>query len=69
LLAVVPSRRFLMDSKLADRRGWKMAKLESAVVLLATEQPLPLAFKDHPLVGEWKGYRDCHVEPDWVLIY
>ena len=37
--------------------------------MLLTAEPLPARLKDHPLIGEWNGFRDCHVEPDWVLIY
>ena len=38
-------------------------------MLLMEGDPLPLRYKDHPLGGEWIRYRDCHIEPDWLLIY
>jgi mRNA interferase YafQ len=38
-------------------------------LLLAEGSALPLRYKDHPLTGEWKHHRDCHLEPDWLLIY
>ena len=43
--------------------------LDTVVTLLANNMPLPESYRDHPLSGEWKGYRDCHVRPDLVLIY
>jgi mRNA interferase YafQ len=39
------------------------------MTLLGTGVPLPASYGDHPLRGEWKGFRDAHVEPDWILIY
>ena len=42
---------------------------ESAVLLLAEDKPLPESYKDHFLIGEWKGYRECHLKPDLLLIY
>ncbi len=44
-------------------------KLVHVIELLATNGPLPERLRDHPLGGDWKGYRDCHVKPDLVLIY
>ena len=46
-----------------------MDKLHAIVRSLRTHQPLNAKHKDHALTGDWKGWRDCHVEPDWVLIY
>lgn len=46
-----------------------MAKLRELIVLLANGEPLPPRYKDHPLAGEWKHHRDCHIEPDWLLLY
>lgn len=46
-----------------------MAKLRSVVEMLLRGEALPARLKDHPLVGDWASYRDCHVEPDWLLIY
>ena len=41
----------------------------AAVDLLSGDQPLPQRYFDHPLVGEWKDHRDCHIKPDLLLIY
>ena len=46
-----------------------MTKLRAVILLLLDEAPLEPRYRDHPLKGEWLGYRDLHVEPDWVLIY
>ena len=46
-----------------------MAKLREIILLLAEGGPLPPRYQDHPLGGQWKHYRDCHIEPDWLLIY
>ena len=63
------TNQFKKDVKLAERRGWDLAKLKSIIDLLIDGHPLPAQFKDHPLRGNWEGSRDCHIEPDWVLIY
>jgi mRNA interferase YafQ len=68
-LSVFPTSRFEQDVKRAQKRGKDTAKLREVIRLLMTENPLPATYRDHPLGGEWKGYRDCHLEPDWVLIY
>ena len=61
--------RFRRDVKLARRRGEDLSKLRELILLLAEGGPLPPCCKDHPLSGEWKHYRDCHIEADWLLIY
>ncbi len=57
------------DAKLAQKRGKDMEKLKQPVRLLIEALPLPKTYLDHPLKGDWKGYRDLHIEPDWLLIY
>jgi mRNA interferase YafQ len=54
---------------LAQKRGKDMAKLRELILPLIDGGPLPARCKDHPLGGDWKHYRDCHIEPDWLLIY
>jgi mRNA interferase YafQ len=63
------STRFHRDVKLAQKRGKNMAKLKDILAILIAEQPVPPRCKDHPLKNEWSGYRDAHIEPDWLLIY
>lgn len=61
--------QFRRDVKLAEKRGKDMAKLREIILLLVEGTPLPPRYKDHPLAGNWKDCRDCHIEPDWLLIY
>lgn len=67
--SVSQTNQFLKDVKRMQKRGKSLIKLKKMVQLLASGQKLPPQYKDHPLMGSWKGARDCHVEPDWVLIY
>jgi mRNA interferase YafQ len=55
--------------KLSRKRGKDMAKLREAILLLLEGSPLPPRYKVHPLGGDWKHFRDCHIEPDWLPIY
>lgn len=68
-LTVHTSHKFSKDAELAIKRGKDTKKLRAVIELLVTRQPLPREIKDHPLKGEWKNYRDLHIEPDWLLIY
>ena len=61
--------QFKKDVKRVEKRGKDLAKLKAALELLIDGEPLPPAFKDHPLRGNFAGSWDCHIEPDWVLIY
>jgi mRNA interferase YafQ len=61
--------QFRRDVNLARKRGKEMSKLLEVIQLLAEAKPLPQRYKDHRLSGEWSHYRDCHIEPDWLLIY
>jgi mRNA interferase YafQ len=66
---VVAGAQFRRDAKLAKRRGKDMTKLREAIAHLAEGTGLPPWYKDQPLGGPWKHHRDCHLEPDWLLIY
>ena len=63
------SAQFKRDVRKAEKRGKDMAKLRALLLLLMEENPLPAQCRDHPLKGEWSGFRDAHIEPDWLLIY
>ena len=69
MLTVVPTHRFLKETKLAQRRGKDLQKLEAVIVLLANGSELPQRLRDHALSGDWSHHRECHIEPDWLLIY
>ena len=61
--------QFKKDYKLAKKRGLDVSLLENVVTLLAIGEALPESNRDHALTGNWKEYRECHVLPDWLLIY
>lgn len=61
--------QFTRDVKLAQKRKKDLSKLRALVGLLIEGKNLPAAYLDHPLKGDWVGYRDAHLESDWVLIY
>ncbi len=63
------SGQFRRDVKLAQKRGKNMEKLKEPMRLPVEELSLPATYLDHPLKGDWKGFRDLHIEPDWLLIY
>lgn len=68
-LAVTEAVRFGRDVKRMAKRGVDLAKLRDTVARLSARQGLERRHGDHALKGEWVGCRDCHVAPDWVLIY
>ncbi len=69
MLEIVPSNQFKKDLKLAKKRGCNMEHLRDVVNTLAQEQQLDRKYRDHGLTGNYDGFRECHVEPDWLLIY
>lgn len=69
MLIPVQSSAFARDVKRMHKRNKDMSKLRTVLTLLIERKPLPRQYLDHPLKGDWKGYRDLHIEPNWVLIY
>jgi mRNA interferase YafQ len=63
------STQFRRDVKRAERRGKDIGKLKELLSLLISGESLPARYKDHPLKQNWQGYRDAHIEQDWLLIY
>ena len=63
------SKQFKKDVSLAQKRHKDINKLKHVIEILMGEQTLPEKYKDHPLKGGFLGYRECHIEPDWLLIY
>ena len=66
---VSQTKQFARDIKRVKKRGKNLVKLKDIVKKLAQGKTLPSKNKDHALVGSWKPSRDCHIEPDWLLIY
>ncbi len=68
-LALLTTTAFERDLRRVRRQGRDLDKLEGVVNLLQDEQPLPARCRAHPLRGNWTGHWDCHVQPDWLLLY
>ncbi|GHU80369.1 addiction module toxin, RelE/StbE family [Clostridia bacterium] len=69
MLTLRTTSQFRRDEKLARKRGLDMSLIEWTIQTLLEEKPLPQSFCDHALVGNYAGYRECHMLPDWLLIY
>ena len=71
MLTIEFSGQFKKDYRLAVKRGCDPQKLTDVIELLQTETPLPPKYKDHPLMNsrKYKDVRECHIEPDWLLVY
>ena len=63
------TNQFKRDYKLQQKRHNDIELLDDVMGILVKEDPLPVKNRDHPLQGGYKGYRECHIEPDWLLIY
>jgi mRNA interferase YafQ len=63
------SGNFKRQLKLMLKRGKSEREIFGIIAKLLQDIPLPVAKRDHPLSGNWAGFRDCHIEPDWLLIY
>lgn len=66
---IVSTNKFKKDLKIAIKRGYNMSLIEEVIDILAQGEQLPEKYKDHNLVGNYKGCRECHITPDWLLIY
>ena len=66
---VKPTTQFKKDFKQAMKRSMKIELLEEVIAMLAMGETLPDKHKDHALTGNWVGHRECHILPDWLLIY
>lgn len=66
---IVYTNRMKKDVKLVKKQGKDLDKLIEIIDLLAKDEKLPDKYNDHSLKGMWQGFRECHIEPDWLLIY
>jgi mRNA interferase YafQ len=69
MLIPVRSTQFKRDVKRAEKQGKDLTKLRLLLTSLIQQDLLSSRYLDHPLRGIWKGYREAHIEPDWLLIY
>ena len=68
-LALLTTTAFEKDLRRIAKQGRDLDKLEAVVNLLQEQQPLPARCHPHPLRGNWIGHWDCHIQPDWLLLY
>jgi len=68
-LTLLTTTAFERDLRRVEKQGKDLDKLETVVDLLQAQKPLPARCRLHPLRGDWSGHWDCHVEPDWLLLY
>ena len=64
-----PSSRFQRDLKKIKKRNYDISLLERVLKMLAAGEELPAKYRDHALIGDFTGCRECHITPDWLLIY
>ena len=69
MLSIVASNQFKKDLKLAAKRGLRIEKLREVINALARQEILDEKYRDHGLTGNYRGFRECHIEPDWLLVY
>jgi mRNA interferase YafQ len=68
-MKITRTSRFKKDYKRMVKRGNEIEKLDIVIIKIASEKKLELKYKDHPLIGNFKNRRECHIEPNWLLIY
>lgn len=66
---IVASNKFKKDLSQAAKRGFNLNLLNDVVTMLANGETLDPKYKDHPLIGDYEDFRECHIKPDWLLIY
>ncbi len=69
MYAILTTSRFGKDMKRASKRGKNMAKIKLVMETLVKGETLPARNRDHGLVGQFTHRRECHIEPDWLLVY
>ena len=67
--SIRPTKKFQKDLKRAKRRGYDLSLLRDVIKLLSEGKELSAKYKDHRLTGDYEGCRECHITPDWLLIY
>ena len=69
MLTIKYQAAFKRDYKLIKKRGYNTVLLENVIRILAEGKPLPAEYRDHALSGNYSGCHECHISPDWLLIY
>lgn len=68
-LTIRQSTQFRRDIKRLLRQGADLSRLETVIAALVDQQQFEERYRDHALIGNWKGHRECHIQPDWLLVY
>lgn len=66
---IIPLTQFKKDMKIAQKRGYDIEKIKKVIAALADGETLEAKYHDHQLTGEYRGFRECHIQPDWLLVY
>ena len=69
MLDLVTTTQFRKDLRKLRKRGADMQQLDDVLRMLCSEKQLPERYRDHALVGDYIGFRECHIMPDWLLVY
>ncbi len=69
MLKISFTNQYLKDLELMKRRNLPKSELDVVIKLLSEQEPLPPKYKDHALKGNFAGYRECHIRPNWLLMY
>lgn len=69
MLSIAYTNQFKKDFKKIQKRGLDIKELQKLVELIVNEQPIPAKYKNHKLIGDYKDIWDCHIKPDWLLLY
>ena len=69
MYTVKPSKQFSKDLKRVSKRNYNIDLLTDVIKKLSEGEPLDVKYRDHALKGNYEGYRECHITPDWLLIY
>ena len=69
MLTLITTTQFKKDLKRIRKRGLNLNSLKFVLDTLQKQEALPLKYRNHALVGDYRGFRECHIEPDWLLIY
>ena len=69
MLDIITTKAFDKDYKLLKKRGYNLNLIKEVIEMLANEKELPQKYKNHQLIGNYTGFMECHIRPDWLLIY
>ncbi|MDR1476615.1 MAG: type II toxin-antitoxin system YafQ family toxin [Rickettsiales bacterium] len=69
MLKIIDEPGFLREWKKLEKKHYDYSKIRRVVLMLASRERLPPSYRDHAIGGEWRGFRECHIEPNWLLIY